>query len=151
MAKTEEKYETFTFEPGDEIKLAPVLHKFSEYCNSRKNITILSHKFFTYRQQEGQNFHNFVTKFKKLSPECEFGNLQDFLIKDMIVCGTRNNSLCERLLWECNLSQSKAVSAGHAAEETCKHVIEILRSQPITYIDKIFQKKLNKSSHNTCN
>ena len=48
--------ETFTFEPGDEMKLAPVLHKFSEYCNSKKNITILRHNFFTYRQQEGQNF-----------------------------------------------------------------------------------------------
>ena len=48
--------ETFAFEPGDEMKLAPVLHKFSEYCNSKKNITILRHNFFTYRQQEGQNF-----------------------------------------------------------------------------------------------
>ena len=40
-------YETFTFEPGDEIKFAPVLHKFSENCNPRKNMTILHHKFFT--------------------------------------------------------------------------------------------------------
>ena len=35
--KGREIYETFTFEPGNEMKLAPVLHKFSEYC---KNITI---------------------------------------------------------------------------------------------------------------
>ena len=34
-------YETFTFEPGDEMKLAPVLHRFSENCNPRKNIIIL--------------------------------------------------------------------------------------------------------------
>ena len=86
------------------MKLAPVLHKFSEYCNSRKNITILHHKFFTYRQQEGQNFHDFVTELKKLSSECEFDNLQDSLIKDMIVCGTKDNSLCERFLQECCLS-----------------------------------------------
>ena len=39
--------ETFTFKPGDEMKLAPVLQKFSEYCNPRKNITIFHHKFFT--------------------------------------------------------------------------------------------------------
>ena len=36
------------FESGDEIKLAPVLHKFSEYCSPRKNITILRRKFFTW-------------------------------------------------------------------------------------------------------
>ena len=68
--------ETFTFEPGDEMKLVPVLHKFPEYCNPQKNITILRHKFFTYRQQEGQNFHDFVTELKKLSSECDIDNLQ---------------------------------------------------------------------------
>ena len=62
-----EIYETFTFEPSDERKLAPTLHKFLKYCHPRKNITILRHKFFTYKQQEGQNFHYFVTELKKLS------------------------------------------------------------------------------------
>ena len=70
-------YETFTFEPRYEMKLAPVFPNFSEYCNPRKNITILRHKFFTYRQQEGQTFVNeFSSNFrKKLSCECEFDNL----------------------------------------------------------------------------
>ena len=98
------------------MKLAPALHKFSEYCKPKKNITILCHKFFTYRQQEGKNCHNFLTELKKLSSECEFDNLQDSLIKDTIVCGTRDNSLRKRRLRECNLTLSKAISAGHAAE-----------------------------------
>ena len=45
--KGREKYKAFIFEAGDEMKSAPVLHKFSEYCNPRKNATILRHKFFT--------------------------------------------------------------------------------------------------------
>ena len=146
-----EIYETFTFEPGDKMKLAPVLRKFSEYCNPRKNKTILRHKFFTYRQQEGQYFHDFVTELKKVSSKCEFDNLQESLIKDMIVCRTRDNSLRERLLRECDLTLSKSISAGHASEETHKHASEILRCQPTADIDKIFKKKLNKSSHNTRN
>ena len=45
--KGREIYETFSFDvPGDEMKLAPVLEKFNEYCNPRKNTTILRHKFF---------------------------------------------------------------------------------------------------------
>ena len=147
--KGREIYETFTFELGDEMKLAPVVHKFSEYCNPRKNITILRQKFLTYWQQEGQNFHDFVTELKKLSSECEFDNLQNSLIKDMIVCGTKDNSLRERLLPECDLTLSKAISAGHAAEKIRKHARKILRAT--TDIDKIFRKKLNKSSHNTRN
>ena len=63
----------------------------------------------------------------------------------------RDNSFRERLLWECNLTLFKAISASHAAEETHKHPREILRSQPAADIDKSFLKKLNKSNHNTRN
>ena len=43
------------------MRLASVLPKFGEYCNPRKNITILCQKFLKYQQHEGQNFHDFVT------------------------------------------------------------------------------------------
>ena len=38
-----------------------------------------------------------------------------------------------------------------SAEDTYKHAREILRSQPTADIDKIFKKKLNKSTYNTRN
>ena len=69
----------------------------------------------------------------------------------MIVCGSKDNSLRERLLRECDFTLSKAISAGNAAEETRKHAREILRSQPSADVDKIFKKKLNKSNHNSHN
>ena len=56
-------------------------------------------------------------------------------MKDMIVCGAQDNSLCDTLLWECSLTLYKAISAVHSAEETCKHACVILRSQPTTDID----------------
>ena len=65
----------------------------------------------------------------------------------MIAYGTRDNSLRKRLFREFDLTHSKAISAGHAAEETRKHVREILTSQPTADIDNICKKKLNKSSH----
>ena len=66
----------FSFDnPGDKIKLLPVLEKFSEYCNPRKNVTILCQKVFTYRQHEGEDFHHFCAKLKKLSSECQFDSL----------------------------------------------------------------------------
>ena len=96
--KGREIYETYNFDnPGYEMRLASVLDKFSEYCNPRKNITILCHKLFKYRQHEAQNFHDLVTELEKLSSECEFETLHDSLIKDMIVCGTNDNYLRERL------------------------------------------------------
>ena len=121
------------------MRLASVLEKSSEYCDPRKSITILRHKFFTYRQHEGQNFHDFVTELKKLSSECEFETLHDSLIKDMIVCGTNDNSLRERLLLESQLTLPKAISAGHAAEETRKHAREIQMRPSICTRSQNFQ------------
>ena len=69
----------------------------------------------------------------------------------MIVWGTSDNALLERLLQKHNATLSKVISAGHAAEETRKHAHENLRSQPTTNIDKIFKKKLNQPSRNIHN
>ena len=40
-------YQTFEFTGADNMKLEPVLSKFSSYCNPRSNKTICRHKFFT--------------------------------------------------------------------------------------------------------
>ena len=61
-------------------------------------MTCLRHKFFSYRQREGQSFGQFVTELKKLSSECELGTLLDSLIRDMIIVGFMDNLLRERLL-----------------------------------------------------
>ena len=103
--KGREIYKTFTFDSADdEMKIEPILNKFSEYCSPRKNVTILCHKFFMYGQLEGHSFHNFITELKKLSAECELENLQDSFIKDMIVCSTNDNAFRERLLRESDLT-----------------------------------------------
>ena len=69
----------------------------------------------------------------------------------MFVCDTKDNLLRESLLRECDLTLSKEASVGHTAEETRKHARDILRSQPTAKIDKIFEKKLSKNTHNTRN
>ena len=73
----------------------------------KKPETILCHKCFAYGQQAGQNLHDFVTELKRLSSKCEFDNLHDSLMKDMIICGTKDNSLHERLLHKCDPTLSK--------------------------------------------
>ena len=89
--KGREIYETFQFpakindtDPEPSMIFSEVVKKFKEYCNPRKNITILRYKFFTCKQLEGQSFDDFVTKLKVLAQECELDNLRDSLIKDVI-------------------------------------------------------------------
>ena len=133
------------------MKLASVIYRFSEYCNPKKTISILCHNFFTCSQQEGQIFHDFVTESKNLISKCEVDNLQDSLIKNMILWGTRDNSLHERILWRCNTTLLKVISADHATEKAHEHARKILRSQLTANINKIFKTKFIKSSHSPPN
>ena len=55
----------------------------------------------------------------------------------MIICGTNNNAFRERLLRQPDLTLSRAISEGHAAEETQKYVRKILQSQSTVNLHKI--------------
>ena len=55
----------------------------------------------------------------------------------MIFCDTNDKEPRERLLRESDLTLSRAISAGHAAEEIRKHAREILESQFTADLRKI--------------
>ena len=56
-----------------------------------------------------------------------------------------HNSLRERLLRESELTLPKAISAGHAAEETRKHAREILQSNETIDLHKISKHSKSRS------
>jgi hypothetical protein len=148
--KGREINETFTFsQETDKLKLKVVFEKFSAYCNPRKNITILRHQIFTHSQHEGQSFNDFVIELKKRVSECEFGTLADSLITDIIVCGVADQSLRERLLRDADLTLTKAIDAGIAAEETKRHAKEFEKHEQSSDIHQVYhskERKLKESS-----
>ena len=121
-----EIYETFEFaSEADSIKQQNVVDMFEAYCNSSSNTTINRLKFFTSRQAEGRSFNNFATELRTLSAECEFENLIDSLIKDMIICGVNDKALRERMLRERKIDLKKAIELGQAAEQTKQHAKQL--------------------------
>ena len=116
-----EVYNTFVFD-DDSMKMNfnNILQQFDDYCSLLKNVTFLRHKFFLYRQSEGQCFDNFVTELKKLSKECEFSHLQNSLIRDMIVIGITENHLRQHLLRKPDLTLESALKLGHATRKLKK-------------------------------
>ena len=107
------------------MKVDLIMEKFDHFCRPRKNTTMLRHKFFIYQQSEGQRFLAFVTELRQLSEECEFGELKDSLIHDLIICGVNNSRLRERMLREPELDLQRAIKLGQAAEETKQHIKEL--------------------------
>ena len=69
-------------------------------------------KFFT-QQEEGKTFGDFAT-------------VKDSL--DMIICSVLNDKLKERMLHELDLNLDKAIKLGHAAEDSRKHVMTLMKT-----------------------
>ena len=136
--KARDIYYTFTFaEEGDNMKLTPVMAKFDEYFNLKKNLPYTRFKFFTYNQASGQTIDEYVTELKSRSRHCEFGTLRDSLVRDRIVAGIQDAKVRERLLRETDLTLEKAMAICRAAEATKKQAEEIKTSPPSDNVDAV--------------
>ena len=90
-------------------------------------MTFFQYKCFLCRQSEGKCFDNFVTELKKLSKGCGFSDLQNLLIRNMIVIGITDNHFRQCLLRQPDLTLDSALKLGHAFEKTKKHALELRR------------------------
>ena len=69
------------------------------------------------KEKEGQCFEEFMTRLKNVSSDCEFGELENSLIKDTVVTGVIDDSLRERMLREPTLTLEKEISLRQSAEQ----------------------------------
>jgi hypothetical protein len=77
------------------------------------------------RQLKNQKFDEYLVQVKAQAKKCEFGQLEDSLVKDMKVLGTRSNSVRERLFTEKDLELGKAVTICRSAEQAHEQVQEM--------------------------
>ena len=62
-------------------------------------------------QEQGEKFDAYLIKLRHLIKTCEYGALEDELLRDRIVTGTSNNNVWARLLSESGLTLDWASSA----------------------------------------
>lgn len=106
-----DKAETFVYADGEDREDPEVLlAKFSEVCLPAKNLIMDRYAFNTAVQKPGESVQAYVSTLKILARKCEFGSLQDELIRDRIVCGIQNDIVRKHLLREKNLTLDLAVN-----------------------------------------
>ena len=93
-------YSTFNWsEEGDNAKIAPVLQKFAEYCQPRKNVPFERYRFNRRSQEPGETYDQYRTALRKLAEGCEFEAITpDEILRDRLVFGVRDDNVRERLL-----------------------------------------------------
>ena len=76
----------------DKHSLPKIMEKFEEYCNRKKNITYERYTFFTCVQGDVP-ISQYITELKPKAKSCEFGLLQESLIRDRVVCGITSDAM----------------------------------------------------------
>lgn len=131
-----EVYNTLELTETEKQRYEVVLSKLENHFIPTKNESVASHMFFTRNQHEHENFDAYLTELRKLSSECDFGSLQDRLIRDKIVTGIRDNKLKDRLLREQDLTLQKAINICKAAELAMERMKEVLQERTVNKIDR---------------
>ena len=114
--QAQEIYATFTFPEAEKDKIEPLKKRFAEYCEPKKNVTVMRYTFNSRNQQLGERFHDYLTSLKTLVKDCEFGTLEEEMLRDRLVCGIFNNDVRMRLLHTNNLDLKTAVDTCLVAE-----------------------------------
>ena len=116
-------------EEGDSLKIAKVLEKFEAFCNPRKSTIYERYVFFSRNQENGESIVHYITVLKTLSDTCEFGALQESLIRDRIVFGIQDSSVRERLLRDPQLTLQTATEWLRSAELTQAQLKQIKQTK----------------------
>lgn len=109
-------YDTLEIPSDDQKKWSKVLDHLGSHFKPKVNETINRHLFHTRKQREGESIDIFLTDLKKLSINCNFGNLKDSLIRDRVVCGIIDNRVRDSLLRESDLTLTKCINICKSAE-----------------------------------
>lgn len=74
--------------------------KFKEICNPETNVIMERHNFNKRQQKPGETIEAYVSTLRNMAKTCNFGALQDELIRDRLVCGISSDSVRRSLLKE---------------------------------------------------
>lgn len=97
-----------------------VVKELDEYAKERKSVTACRQNFNTRNQKSNEPFASWLTVLKNLIKPCEYGDLEDSLLKDRIVLGVCYKRLKESLRAKPNLKLEEVIEACKAVEANTK-------------------------------
>ena len=123
-----------------------MLLKFEEHCEPNKNVSYERYKFFSRAQESGESIDQNVTILRKLCETCEFGTLNNSLIKDRTVLGVNNTKTRSRLLRVPDLTLQKALDVVRSAEATNMQMKELNSDSSVHGIGREKDKPSDKKT-----
>ena len=140
-------YSTFEFETSEVDKIKPLIKKFEEYCIPKQNTTMQRYKFNKRVQGDAELVDQYITELRLLAKDCRFGELQEELIRDRIICSVNSERLQARLLREEDLTLEKAINICKADEESRKQLKDLTKddSSKVNFVQQKSKKGKDES------
>lgn len=94
----------------------PVKNAFDKYFVPKKNVIYERAKFNRRVQSATESVDSFITALYALAQNCDYGPLNDDLIRDRLVVGLRDMALSEKMQLDNKLTLTKAVNMARQSE-----------------------------------
>lgn len=136
--ETRKIYDSLTLTEEEKNNCGAILTAMETFARGVINETLERHNVNTRKQEDGENFDDFLTDLKLISKNCNFcDTCHNGLIRDRIVGGIRENKLRKKLLAELNLTIQKTEDICHAHEKATEGVESMKTKESTEQVDYI--------------
>lgn len=97
-------------------KVSTILTALEGHFAPTRNVIYERYKFNTCEQNQGESVAEYITKLRQLASTCDFGVLENDLLRDRLVLGTKDAGARARMLREPNLDLQKAIDMCRSSE-----------------------------------
>lgn len=94
------------------------IEKLDSHFDIKKNIPFERCVFHEAGQESGENIDSYVTRLKKLTIHCEYGDARQNEIRDQVIAKCQSSKLRKRLLQEADLTLDKVLTIGKLMEQS---------------------------------
>ena len=123
---------------SDEERTNPdiVIQKLETFCIGETNETYERYQFNKRNQELNESIDSYVAVLRNLAKTCNYGTLEENLIRDRIVMGIRENSTRKRLLQESELTLNRCIDICRANESTAIQLKAIGNEEDVNVVKK---------------
>ncbi len=132
---------------NDRADIDIVLVKLREYCIGKTNETYERYCFNVATQEAHESVDEFVMRLKKLSKTCNFGALEESLVRDRIVVGIKDEATQKKLLQQDSLTLKLCVDICRSFESTATKM-KAMKQENVDVIDTPKHPKPPKGPRN---
>lgn len=134
-----EIYTTMEFaDDADKDDPDKLIDAFEKHCIGEVNEVYERYVFHRRQQEPGESFDTFVGDLRRLVKSCDYGVIEESMIRDRIVLGIRDDATRKKLLQTRKLDLMKAIDICRSAEATTRQLkaitspdeIQSLRQRP---------------------